>query len=110
MSLRSTVNWGNNFSDGRSAESDEESEETEVESILDASNFQTDPMNVDVEGPVSRQSRGQSNGHQEPVRQTEVREGHLLRTSKLYNWLLGSLCALQALAMGKTSRLRDLTQ
>lgn len=66
MSLRSTVYWGNDAPDGRSIESDEESEETEVESILglDASNPQTDPMDIDIEEPTSSQPH-------------EVREEHL---------------------------------
>jgi hypothetical protein len=77
MTLRSTVYWGNNFTDGQSVESDEESEETEVESILDESNSQAGPMDVDIEieEPISHESRGQPKGHQEPGQQTEVREG-----------------------------------
>lgn len=62
MSLRSTVYWGNDISDDRSVESDEE---TEVESILGSSNSQSDPMDVDVEEPIGRQSHWQAEERQE---------------------------------------------
>jgi len=74
------VNWGNGVPDDSSVKSDEE---TEVESILDVSNTQTDPMDIDVEEPISRQSYGQAERHQELRQQTEVRKDHPLPTSKL---------------------------
>ena len=112
MSLRSTVYWGNDVPDDWHVASDEETdEETEVESILDPPNSQTDPMDIDIEEPIGRQSHGQAEGREEPTQQTEVREENLLRTSKLYiNGFSGSLCASQALAMGTMVYLKHPTQ
>jgi hypothetical protein len=111
MSLRSTVNWGNDVPYGWPVETDEETdEETEVELIIDASNPQTDPMDIDIEEPIGRQSHGQAEGRQQPRQQTEVREENLLRSSNLYNGFSGSRCASQALAMGQMVHRKHRTQ
>jgi hypothetical protein len=102
MSLRSTVYWGNDISDGQSVESDED-EETEVESILDPSNPQTGPTDTDFEQPNGHPSHEQAEGHQ------EVREEHLLRTSKLYNGSSGSLYTPWALVIWEMGHLKHRT-
>lgn len=67
-------------------------------------------MDVDVEEPIGLQSHWQAEECQGPRRQTEVREEHFLRTSKLYNGLSGSLRASQALAMEQMVHLKHRTQ
>lgn len=77
MPLRSTVYWGSNVPDGQLVEIDEE---TEVESILDASNTQPDgpdPMDICIEEPIGRQSHGQG------VSATETFSREVEETSKM---------------------------